>query len=444
MKILIIDDEPLQRSIMRQFLEEKGFLAVEAEDGRQAIALFRKEFFPLVLLDHRMPNMNGDRVLEELMKINPMVQVIMITAYGAVDTAVRVMKLGASDFLEKPVDLQVLLEKVEAAVSRVEVETDLQEVHKKIEGGQIPLTFIGGSQAMKDAVSTAGRVAATPWPVLIYGETGTGKELMARLVHELSPRKTGQFVEVNCAAIPENLFESELFGHIKGAFTGATRNKQGLFAFAQKGTIFLDEIGELPEHLQAKLLRVLQEQKMTPVGALQPVEVDVRIVAATNRDLREMIEQGGFRQDLYFRLNVFEVHLPPLRERREDIPDLVNLFMEKYRVKPVRISSEAMDMLVKYDWPGNVRELEHIIQRLVTLCRGNIIKSSDIPVDFQENDENAPDLEGRLRQVEKEEILKALRARDWVQTRAAELLGISERVLRYKMKKYGINKENQV
>ncbi len=444
MKILIVDDEPLQRSIMKQFLEEQGFAAAEAEGGRQAVALFRKEFFPLVLLDHRMPDMNGDLVLEELMKINPLVQVIMITAYGAVETAVRVMKLGASDFLEKPVDLQVLLEKVEAAVSRVEVETDLREVHREIEGGQIPVTFIGRSRAMKEAVSTAGRVAATPWPVLIYGETGTGKELMARLVHELSPKKAGRFVEVNCAAIPENLFESELFGHRKGAFTGASVDKKGLFEFAQKGTIFLDEIGELAEHLQAKLLRVLQEQKMTPVGALQPVKVDVRIVAATNRDLREMIEKGTFRQDLYFRLNVFEVHLPPLRERREDIPDLVNLFMEKYRVKPVRISSEAMDRLVKYDWPGNVRELEHIIQRLVTLCRGNLIKASDIPVHFREHDENASDLEAHLGQFEREEIVKALRARDWVQTMAADLLGISERVLRYKMKKYAIKKENQV
>ncbi len=443
MKILIVDDEPLQRSIIRQFLEEKGFEAVEAENGHMAIESFKKEFIPVVLLDHRMPDMNGDQVLEELMKVNPMVQVIMITAYGAVDTAVKVMKLGACDFLEKPVDLKVLLQKVEAAVTRVETEEDLKEVSEEIEDSRIPLTFIGRSQAMKEAVSTARRVAATPWPVLIYGETGTGKELMARLVHELSPRKDYQFVEVNCAAIPENLFESELFGHKKGAFTGAARDKKGLFEFAQRGTIFLDEIGELPEHLQAKLLRVLQEKKMTPLGALQPVEVDVRIVAATNRDLKTMIDQGLFRQDLYFRLNVFEIHLPPLRERREDIPDLVNLFLEKYQAKPVRISSEAMDKLVKYNWPGNVRELEHIIQRLVTLCRGNVIKASDIPVDFEPGTEVGQDLEARLRQVEKEEILKALKAKNWVQTRAAELLGISERVLRYKMKKYGIKREKQ-
>ncbi len=443
MKILIVDDEPIQRSIIAQFLEEKGFSALEAEGGRQALELFRKEFIPLVLLDHRMPDMNGDLVLQELKKINPLVQVIMITAYGAVDTAVKVMKLGASDFLEKPVDLEQLLEKVEAAMNRIETEADLQEVSSEIEEGQIPLTFIGKSAAMKEAVSTARRVAATPWPVLIYGETGTGKELMARLVHELSPRKDAEFVEVNCAAIPENLFESELFGHKKGAFTGASRDKRGLFEFAQGGTLFLDEIGELPEHLQAKLLRVLQEKKMTPVGALRPVEVDVRIIAATNRNLKKMAENGEFRQDLYFRLNVFEIHLPPLRERKDDIPDLVHLFLEKYQSRPVRIAHEAMDRLVKNSWPGNVRELEHMIQRLVTLCRGNVIKASDIPFDPFAEDQANMNLEAKLRQVEKEEILKALKARDWVQTRAAELLGISERVLRYKMKKYGIKNERQ-
>ena len=443
MKILIVDDEPIQRSIIAQFLEERGFSALEAEGGRQALELFRKEFIPLVLLDHRMPDMNGDLVLQELKKINPLVQVIMITAYGAVDTAVKVMKLGASDFLEKPVDLGQLLEKVEAAMNRIETEADLQEVSSEIEEGHIPLTFIGKSAAMKEAVSTARRVAATPWPVLIYGETGTGKELMARLVHELSPRKDAEFVEVNCAAIPENLFESELFGHKKGAFTGASRDKRGLFEFAQGGTLFLDEIGELPEHLQAKLLRVLQEKKMTPVGALRPVEVDVRIIAATNRNLKKMAENGEFRQDLYFRLNVFEIHLPPLRERKDDIPDLVNLFLEKYQSRPVRIDPEAMDRLVKNSWPGNVRELEHMIQRLVTLCRGNVIKASDIPFDPFAEDQASMNLEAKLRQVEKEEILKALKARDWVQTRAAELLGISERVLRYKMKKYGIKNERQ-
>ncbi len=443
MKILIVDDEPVQRTILRQFLEEQGFQVAEAEDGAHAVSLFRKEFMPIVLLDHRMPDMNGDKVLAMLKEINPTARVIMITAYGAVDTAVNCMKLGASDFLEKPVDLELLMEKIRVLANDIETDSDIQAVSRKIEKTKLPGTFIGNSPLMKEAVSTASRVAATPWPVLIYGETGTGKELMARLVHELSPRKNKRFMDVNCAAIPENLFESELFGHVKGAFTGAAKDKKGIFEFAKGGTVFLDEIGEMPEQLQAKMLRVLQEQQMTPVGGLRPIKLDVRIVAATNRNLKRLIDQGQFRQDLYFRLNVFEIHLPPLRERREDIPELATFFLEKYGTGSMDISHEAMDMLIKYDWPGNVRELEHIIQRLVTLCRGNVIRGSDIPVDLQHQSEGPADLEARIMKLEKEEIMKALRANDWVQTRAAEMLGISERVLRYKMKKYGISKKGR-
>ncbi len=443
MKILIVDDEPVQRTILKQFLEEQGFRVAEAEDGAQAVSLFRKEFMPIVLLDHRMPDMNGDKVLAMLKEINPTARVIMITAYGAVDTAVNCMKLGASDFLEKPVDLELLMEKIRVLANDIETDSDIRAVSRGIEKTKLPGTFIGNSPLMKEAVSTASRVAPTPWPVLIYGETGTGKELMARLVHELSPRKNKRFMDVNCAAIPENLFESELFGHVKGAFTGAAKDKKGIFEFAKGGTVFLDEIGEMPEQLQAKMLRVLQEQQMTPVGGLRPIKLDVRIVAATNRNLKRLIDQGQFRQDLYFRLNVFEIHLPPLRERREDIPELATFFLEKYGTGSMDISHEAMDMLIKYDWPGNVRELEHIIQRLVTLCRGNVIRGSDIPVDLQHQSEGPADLEARIMKLEKEEIMKALRANDWVQTRAAEMLGISERVLRYKMKKYGISKKGR-
>ncbi len=443
MKILIVDDEPVQRTILKQFLEEQGFRVAEAEDGAQAVSLFRKEFMPIVLLDHRMPDMNGDKVLAMLKEINPTARVIMITAYGAVDTAVNCMKLGASDFLEKPVDLELLMEKIRVLANDIETDSDIRAVSRGIEKTKLPGTFIGNSPLMKEAVSTASRVAPTPWPVLIYGETGTGKELMARLVHELSPRKNEHFMDVNCAAIPENLFESELFGHVKGAFTGAAKDKKGIFEFAKGGTVFLDEIGEMPEQLQAKMLRVLQEQQMTPVGGLRPIKLDVRIVAATNRNLKRLIDQGQFRQDLYFRLNVFEIHLPPLRERREDIPELATFFLEKYGTGSMDISHEAMDMLIKYDWPGNVRELEHIIQRLVTLCRGNVIRGSDIPVDLQHQSEGPADLEARIMKLEKEEIMKALRANDWVQTRAAEMLGISERVLRYKMKKYGISKKGR-
>ena len=441
-KILLIDDEPVQRKILKEFLEENGFEVVEAEDGQKGIALFQREFVPLVLLDHRMPDMNGDKVLEELKKINPLSKVIMITAYGAVDTAVKVMKLGAVDFLEKPVDLKELLEKVETHLEEVEIEEDVKEISHDL--SEVPVDFplfVGKSRKLKEAISLAKRVATTSWPVLLYGETGTGKELMARLIHELSPRKDSPFIAVNCAALPESLFESELFGHVKGAFTGAHKDKKGMFQIAHKGTIFLDEIGEMPLKLQAKLLRVLQEHSITPVGGTTPIKVDVRVISATNRDLTEMIRQGDFREDLYYRLNVFEIELPPLRKRKEDIPELVEFFIKKYSPKPMKVADAAMDLLVKYNWPGNVRELEHTVKRLVTLSRSTTIRPSDIHLKSPVEEMELPqDLQGKIEALEKREIVRALENASWVQTRAAESLGISERVLRYKMRKYGIKR----
>lgn len=449
MRILIVDDERVQREILADFLNERGYETVTAKDGTSALERFKASYFPLVLLDHRMPDINGDELLRQMKAINPMVHAIMITAYGSVDTAVQVMKLGADDFIEKPVDLQDLLEKVDSIARAVAVEEEVDEALEEMEEAELPFTFVAKSPAMKEIISVARRVAPTPWPVLIYGETGTGKEIMARLIHELSERAGTPFIEVNCAAIPENLFESELFGHKKGAFTGATASRKGLFELAEKGTIFLDEIGEMPEQLQPKLLRTLQEGTITPVGAERPVKVDVRVVAATNRDIRKMIEEGRFREDLYYRLNVFEIELPALRNRREDIAPLVDLFMQKYASKPMTISPEAMDMLVKYDWPGNVRELEHTIQRLTTLTRGNVITRRDLPPAIkgpsaEEAAISVPEgagLDEKIEALERSEILKALKEHGWVQTRAAQSLGISERVLRYKMKKYGIRKE---
>ncbi len=442
MNILLVDDEPVQRQILKDFLEERGYKVVEAEDGHQAISIFKKQFIPLVLLDHRMPGMTGDEVLKELKKINPLVKVIMITAYGAIDTAVKVMKLGAFDFLEKPVDLNELLKKIDKALEDVEIEKDIKEltIDKEPETSQNSFSFIGKSSAIKEAISIAKRIAPTSWPVLIYGETGTGKELMARLIHELSPRKSSPFVAINCATFSENLFESELFGHIKGAFTGANKDKRGLFEEANGGTIFLDEVGEIPISLQAKLLRVLQEQTILRVGSTRPIKIDVRVISATNRNLKEMIKQGKFRQDLYYRLNVFELTLPPLRERKEDIPELVKYFIKKYSNREITVSSSALDFLIKYNWPGNIRELEHVIQRTVTLARGVVLKESDFCLDYEELDESYSSLQQRLEAIEKKEILKALEKTNWVQTRAAERLGISERVLRYKMKKFGIKK----
>ncbi len=442
-KILLVDDEPVQRQILKEFLEEQGYQAIEAGNGQEAISLLEREYIPLVLLDHRMPDMNGDEVLERLKEINPLVRVIMITAYGAVETAVKVMKLGAVDFLEKPVDLQDLLSKVEKHLEALEIEDDVKEIKEGIDELDEGLgLYIGKSPKVKEAISVAKRVATTSWPVLLYGETGTGKELMARLIHELSPRRDKPFITVNCAAIPESLFESELFGHVKGAFTGAHKDKKGMFAIADGGSIFLDEIGEMPLQLQAKLLRVLQEKTITPVGGTKPQEVDVRIISATNRNLKDMIKQGTFREDLYYRLNVFELELPPLRERKEDIPELVRFFIQKYSPRPIKISDAAMDKLVKYRWPGNVRELEHTIQRVVTLSRGSVIKASDIDIEtVQDLEESGGDLQGKIEALERREIIKALENNGWVQTKAAEELGISERVLRYKMKKYQIKRK---
>jgi DNA-binding NtrC family response regulator len=441
MKILIVDDEPEQRELLKGFLENQGYDALSAEDGEHALALFQKEPVQLVILDHRMPGMTGDQVLERIKQSNPLVRAIMITAYGAVDTAVSVMKLGADDFLEKPVDLMVLLDKIRQLEIRLLVDEDAEKVEESIREGPLPLKIIARSRAMREAISLARRVADTPWTVSIRGETGTGKELIARLIHLLSPRRDMSFVEVNCAAIPENLFESELFGHEKGAFTGAVSRRKGKFEIAQGGTLFLDEIGELPVTLQPKLLRALQEKRIGRVGSEREIEVDVRVIVATNKDLKRMAEDGTFREDLYYRVNVFEIEIPPLRWRREDIADLLDFFLERHATRPVRFSPEARDMLIKYPYPGNVRELEHLIQRTVTLVRGTVIRPSDLPPEVRHLE---PDGRGtlteRLDSVERDMLLSALEKSEWVQTRAAEILGVSERVLRYKMNKHGIKR----
>lgn len=446
MKILIVDDEAVQLDILRDFLVNQGYEVITAENGRQALDVFKRKHIHLVLLDHRMPDINGDEVLEKMQVLNPSMHAIMITAYGAVDTAVKVMRLGADDFLEKPVDLSELLSKIQTIEQGVSVEKDVEQVRKTIQKEELPVNIIGSGGGMKEAISIARRVSATPWTVLIRGETGTGKELIARLIHELSNRKNAPFIEVNCAAIPENLFESELFGHKKGAFTGALSSRKGRFEQARGGTLFLDEVGELPMTLQPKLLRALQEKRITPVGADHEVYVDVRVVAATNRDLKKLAAEGHFREDLYYRLNVFEILISSLRHRKEDIPELIEFFVARYAVRPVKISDAALDILMKYPYPGNVRELKHVIQRIVTLARGNIIRPGDLPDEICKNTTELADvsmpLDQRLEALEQEHILSALEKNDWIQTRAADFLGISERVLRYKMKKYGISKRS--
>jgi len=402
--ILVVDDEELQRTILQGFLEKQATIK----------------------------------------KINPMVHAIMITAFGAVDTAVRVMQLGAEDFIEKPVDLEELLDKIRAIEDQLLIQIDAGNVEEAIELDNLPIRMVGNSAPLREVLSIISRAAPTPWTVLIRGETGTGKELIARLLHLLSPKKVGPFVELNCAAVPESLFESELFGHEKGAFTGAHSRRRGVFEQADSGTLFLDEVGELPPAMQAKLLRSLQESSITRVGGEQAVKINVRIVAATNRNLKAMVDKGTFREDLYFRLNVIEVEVPTLRARKEDIPPLVDFFLEKFN-STSRFDSQAIHQLAKYNFPGNVRELEHIIQRTISLVRASIIAPRDLPPEIRNyrGEETAGDLNQRLAEVERQMLLDALENNDWVQTRAAESLGISERVLRYKMEKAGIQKKQR-
>ena len=444
MHILVVDDEELQRTMLQGFLEKQGYKVEAAANGREALQLFMERPFELVLLDHRMPDMNGDEVLAAMKKINPLVHAIMITAFGAVGTAVRVMQLGADDFLEKPVDLEELLTKIRVIEDHLLIQIDAGNVEEAIELDNLPVRMVGNSAPLREVLSIISRAAPTPWTVLIRGETGTGKELIARLLHLLSPKKDGPFIELNCAAVPESLFESELFGHEKGSFTGAHSRRRGVFEQADSGTLFLDEVGELPPAMQAKLLRALQENRITRVGGEKAVEVDVRIVAATNRDLKEMVDKGTFREDLYFRLNVIEVEVPPLRARKEDITPLVDFFLEKFN-STSRFDSQAMHQLSKYNFPGNIRELEHIIQRTITLTRTPVIGLRDLPPEIKNyrGEETAGDLNQRLAEVERQMLLDALENNDWVQTRAAESLGISERVLRYKMEKAGIQKKQR-
>ncbi|MDP3478197.1 MAG: sigma-54 dependent transcriptional regulator [Desulfoprunum sp.] len=438
MRILIVDDEKMQRDMLRGFLEKQGYEVLSAAGGKEALVLFANHPIQLVLIDHRMADMNGDEVLRRLRASSPLVRAIMITAYGSVDTAVRVMQLGADDFLEKPVDLLSLLEKIRRIERDISVREEAQSVTETLQPGSLPLSIIGSSKAMQEVLSLVSRVAATTWSALIRGETGTGKELVARLIHLQGARAKAPFVEMNCAAIPENLFESELFGHEKGAFTGATSRRRGLFEQAEGGTLFLDEVGELPLQLQAKLLRALQEKRISRLGSEAPLAVDVRVLAATNRDLREMVGQGRFREDLYFRLNVLELFIPPLRERRIDIVELADHYLNKHGADRTSFDADALAIFVKYDFPGNVRELEHIIQRLVTFVRGNLIRVADLPVEIREQQSDGGLLTERLARVERQMLLSALEEHNWVQTRAAEALGISERVLRYKMGRAGI------
>jgi DNA-binding NtrC family response regulator len=443
MRILVVDDDQIQREMLRGFLVNQGYTVLATANGEEALDIFQKQTVHLTLLDHRMPGITGDEVLARMKTINPLARAILVTAYGDVQTAVTVLKLGADDLLEKPVNLTALLDKIREIEREIAVEEDVAVVKEAAEEGPLPLRLVAESPAIKEVISLVRRMADSPWPVLILGETGTGKELIARLLHLLSHRNDYPFIEVNCAAVPESLFESELFGHEKGAFTGAMSRRRGRMELADRGTLFLDEIGEMPLNLQPKLLRSLQQHKISRVGGESEISLDVRQISSTNRDLKRMTDEGQFREDLYYRIKVLEIKIPPLRERREDIPLLIDFFIKRYAGNTLRFAPEAMDILIKYPFPGNVRELEHAIQRTITLTRGAVVRPSDLPEEIRRHEATTRGtLIERLNAMEREMILSALEKKNWVQTHAAELLGISERVLRYKMKKHQIFSES--
>ena len=449
-RILIVDDEKVQLEILEGFLVKQGYEATAAEDGQKALEKFKNGSFDLVLTDYRMPGMDGIQLLREVRRLQPEAVVVIMTAYGTVGTAVAAMKEGAYDYLTKPIDLDELL----LLIQRVEREVGLDQENRELKEQlreKFKVDFIvSASRQMEEALNLVGRVSRSSATILILGESGTGKELIARAIHYSSPRADKPFVKVNCAALPENLLESELFGHEKGAFTGAVARRIGRFELADQGSIFLDEIGDLSPSLQMKLLRVLQEKEFERVGSNQTIRSDVRVIAATNRNLEEAIRKGTFREDLYYRLNVVTVSLPPLRERKEDIPLLVEHFLKKYnrenKKNVTSLSKEARDLLMHYDYPGNVRELENIVERAVVLCRGDALTTQDLPLNLREGqaeavlerDRGTQSLPDTLEEIERQLIVKALERSGGVQTKAAEELGISERVLRYKMKKYSL------
>lgn len=451
-RILFIDDDKAGREVALFNLRGAGYEVTAASDGQEGVSLFSPETFDVVITDVKMPGISGIEVLRRIKKQAPEIPVLVITAFGNVETAVEAMKIGAYDFIGKPFHRDQLFLSVERALEQRRLTTEVRML--RIRSSGVEREIIGSSNAMKRLLEIADRVSGTDAGILITGESGTGKEMIARRIHVRSQKAEGPFVAVNCAAIPGELLESELFGHAKGAFTGAVKNRLGRFRQAQGGTLFLDEIGEIPLPLQAKLLRALQEKVVDAVGGDAPISVDVRIVAATNKDLQSRIRAGSFREDLYYRLNVVEVHVPPLRERSEDVPALVLHFVgELAESRDLTVPPRVMEELMRRPWPGNVRELKNACERMVILCDGNEASLEDLPAPAERlRAEKAPlpgdivDLPSlppdgiSLLDLEKKVIESALRIKNGNMTQAAAFLRIPRHVLIYRLDKYGIRR----
>jgi two-component system NtrC family response regulator len=444
--ILIIDDELNQREILAGFFKKKNYSVDISGSGIEGIEKIKNKIFDLVLTDLKMPDKDGLEVLEEVKKINPEISVIIMTAFGTVENAVKAMKSGAYDYITKPIDLDEIELLVKRALERNRLISENRELINQLKEKYSFDEIISVSGKMQNVLNTAIRVAQSKATVLIRGESGTGKELIAKAIHYSSNRKNKPLVIVNCSALSENLLESELFGHEKGAFTGAITQKRGRFEIADGGTIFLDEIGDITLSTQVKLLRILQEQKFERVGGTETIEVDVRIITATNKNLEKLMEEGKFREDLYYRLNVVTIEIHSLKERKEEIIPLIEHFIKKFSSENNKkidgVSKEALDILMKHNYPGNVRELKNIIERAIVLSSDNIITTESLPINLKtpkselEIESNAKTLTEKVEKLEKKLIIEALEKTGRNQTKAAELLGLTERNLRYKLKKY--------
>jgi len=453
-RILVVDDERSMRELLAIVLKREGYEVLVAENGRAAIALLEKEPVELLISDVRMPDVSGVQVLAAAQRANPEIIGIMVTAFASTETAVEALRLGAYDYLSKPFNVDELKLKVRKALERRHLQQENALLKRALQDTHQFSNIIGRSPGMLAVFQLIQTIAPTTSTVLVSGESGTGKELVARAIHFNSLRKDRPFVALNCGALPETLLDSELFGHVRGAFTGADSNKKGLIEVAEKGTIFLDEIGEMSPLVQVKLLRVLQERKFRRLGGTEETEADIRIIAATNRDLAKLVADGKFREDLFYRINVIPVRLPPLRERPEDISLLAEHFLVKYAAQIGRkitgISPDAVRKLQAYAWPGNIRELENAIERAVALETGQLVEASSLPEHVQVvegpggNGAESPlpesgfDLERHVADIEREYIAEALRQSGGVKSRAADLLGMSFRSFRYYMKKYNL------
>ena len=454
-RILVVDDEESIREFLEIMLKKEGYEPTTAEDGMQALEIMKKKSFDLVISDLQMPNLNGIDLLKKIKDQDPEMLFMMITAFGTTETAVEAMKLGAYDYITKPFKIDEVRIVIANALRSKNLEVENRVLKKELVREYSFQSLIGNSPAMHRIFEMIKRVSHAPTNVLITGESGTGKEMIAKAIHHNGPLKEKPFVPVNCGAIPESLMESEMFGHKKGSFTGAIVDKVGMFEVADGGTLFLDEIGELPLQIQVKLLRAIQERIIRRVGAIDDTHINVRIIAATNRNLEQMVQKGEFRQDLFYRLNVININSPSLRERKEDVPTLANHFLKKYNERLNKsisgITDEAMQVLSNYDYPGNVRELENIIERTVALEAGSSILPESLPpfvntpsgrkmASSNEIEVTAEGLEldKVMGQIEKELLVKAIHAAGGVKKKAAKLLNITFRSMRYRVEKYNL------